>query len=111
MCFWQAAQAACCALQRLAHLHGKLDGIPVTQHIHALQVLLKNEYARSASHIGLQSTKVIEKVDDSTIVFSGVWQAGGWAAALLAPRDVVIKRTWRCATSDTLMAHRRMVRR
>lgn len=60
-------------------------------------MLLKNEYARSASHIGLQSTKVIEKVDDSTIVFTGVWQPGGWAAALLAPRDVVIKRTWRCA--------------
>ena len=61
------------------------------------QVLLKNEYARSASHIGLQSTKVIEQVDKSTIVFTGVWQPGGWAAALLAPRDVVIKRTWRCA--------------
>ena len=60
-----------------------------------VQVLLKNEYARSASHIGLQSTRVIEKVDDSTIVFTGVWQPGGWAAALLAPREVVIKRTWR----------------
>lgn len=58
-------------------------------------MLLKNEYARSASHIGLQSTRVIEKVDDSTIVFTGVWQPGGWAAALLAPREVVIKRTWR----------------
>ena len=59
------------------------------------QVLLKNEYARSASQIGLQSTKVLEKVDDSTIVFTGTWQPGGWAAALLAPREVVIKRTWR----------------
>jgi hypothetical protein len=62
-----------------------------------VQVLLKNEYARSASHIGLQSTRVIEKVDDSTIVFTGVWQPGGWAAALLVPREVVIKRTWRRA--------------
>ena len=59
------------------------------------QVLLKNEYARSASQIGLQSTKVLEKVDSSTIVFTGTWQPGGWAAALLAPREVVIKRTWR----------------
>ena len=66
------------------------------------QVLLKNEYARRASQIGLQSTKVLEKVDDSTIVFTGTWQPGGWAAALLAPREVVIKRTWRWGTHARL---------
>ncbi|CAK0780512.1 hypothetical protein CVIRNUC_005077 [Coccomyxa viridis] len=67
------------------------------------EVLLKNEYARSASQIGLQSTKVLEKVDDSTIVFTGTWQPGGWAAALLAPREVVIKRTWRREDDGTFV--------
>ncbi len=60
-----------------------------------LQVLLKNDILRSASNIGLQSTRVLERTDDSTVIFSGRWVPGGWAATLLAPRDVVVKRTWR----------------
>ena len=60
-----------------------------------LQVLLKNDILRSASHIGLQSTRVLEQTDDHTVIFAGRWVPGGWAATLLAPRDVVVKRTWR----------------
>lgn len=61
------------------------------------QVLLKNDILRSASNIGLQSSRVVEQADDHTVVFTGRWVPGGWAATLLAPRDVVVKRTWRSA--------------
>ena len=50
-----------------------------------LQVLLKNDILRSASHIGLQSTRVLERTDDHTVIFAGRWVPGGWAATLLAP--------------------------
>ena len=65
------------------------------------QVLLKNEYARSAAHIGLQGTHVLQQDDAHTVVFAGAWRPAGWAAALLAPREVVVKRTWRCAASHS----------
>lgn len=67
-------------------------------------MLLKNDILRSASTIGLQQSRVLEQVDDSTIVFAGRWQPGGWAAALLAPREVVVKRTWRylCGAHSTM---------
>ena len=58
-------------------------------------MLLRNEYARRASHIGLQSSRVLQKEDDYTVVFAGNWCPAGWAAALLAPRQLVVKRTWR----------------
>ena len=61
------------------------------------QVLLKNDILRSASNIGLQSSRVVEQADDHTVVFTGRWVPGGWGATLLAPRDVVVKRTWRSA--------------
>ena len=61
------------------------------------QVLLKNDILRSASNIGLQSSRVLEQADDHTVIFTGRWVPGGWAATLLAPRDVVVKRTWRSA--------------
>jgi hypothetical protein len=60
------------------------------------QVLLRNEYARRASHIGLQSSTILQREDEHTIVFKGLWCPAGWASALLAPREVVVKRTWRC---------------
>ena len=62
----------------------------------ARQVLLRNEYARRASHIGLQSSTMLQREDEHTIVFKGLWCPAGWASALLAPREVVVKRTWRC---------------
>ncbi|EIE22257.1 DUF1336-domain-containing protein [Coccomyxa subellipsoidea C-169] len=76
------------------------DVIMVSLIVHAppslvTEVLLKNDILRSASNIGLQSSRVLEQADDHTVIFTGRWVPGGWAATLLAPRDVVVKRTWR----------------
>ena len=40
--------------------------------------------------------RLLQRVDSHTGVYHGRWRAAGWAAALLAPRDVVLRRTWRC---------------
>jgi len=42
--------------------------------------------------------RLLERVDAHTAIYHGRWHASGWAAALLAPRDAVLMRTWRCAT-------------
>ena len=72
---------------------------PLTRRGLRAQVLLRNEYTRRASHIGLQGSRVLERVDDFTVIFAGTWCPAGWAAALLAPRQLVVKRTWRCGGS------------
>jgi hypothetical protein len=59
------------------------------------QALLREGVEEEGVEAGLRTTRVIEKVDQHTQYVIGHWPAMGWARIFLAPRDLVLKRTWR----------------
>lgn len=59
------------------------------------QALLREGVEEEGIEAGLRTTRVIEKVDEHTQYVLGQWPAMGWARLFLAPRQLVLKRTWR----------------
>jgi len=45
---------------------------------------------------GRHAPRLLQCLDSHTAVFHARWRASGWVAALLAPRDAVLRRSWRC---------------
>ena len=59
----------------------------------AAQVLMQTGDERGSTR---HAPRLLQRVDSHTAIYHGRWRAAGWAAALLAPRDAVLRRTWRC---------------
>jgi len=50
---------------------------------------------------GRHAPRLLQRLDSHTAVFHARWRASGWVAALLAPRDAVLRRSWRCVALGT----------
>jgi hypothetical protein len=59
-----------------------------------LQALLRGENEGGSSS-GVHTVAVLERVDEQTQYILGRWPAMGWTRFFLAPRDLLLKRTWR----------------